>query len=240
MLATPRIRFSFLVIITDSQTHDGALIKRGTTDTIMVSSRKVMKILTACILGGSVATIVLSFYTALLTGYQYGPVTSFRTYNGILTGSAFVLAIVILAGMLTVHRIDASSQQVLRSVQEALQSETGWSVPDSNVMEAVEEMLEQTPNSPKAEWLKRSVNEFKELQQFRRDIKALVAAPVGLLSAIFAISAWALPATETFLQHLYYLNTTFLFFVTYGMVVAVASVIAAVLVMISAKTVASA
>lgn len=198
-----------------------------------------MKILTGCVLGGSVATILLSFYTAMVTGYRYGPVTSFQTYNGILTGSAFVLAIVILAGIMTVHRIDGASRQVLRSVQEALQSDAGWSVPDARVTEAVEEVLKHTPNSPKADWLRKSVQEYEELQNLRKDIKILVTAPVGLLSAIFAISAWALPAT-TFLQNLYLLNTTFLFFVTYGMVVAVASVIAAVLVMLTARTVASA
>jgi hypothetical protein len=195
-----------------------------------------MKILTACILGGSVATIVLSFYAAWTTGYQYGTLTSFRTYNGILTGSALILATVILAGILTVHRVDTSSRRILKSVKETIESETGWSVPDSMVIGAVEEAIKQTPNNPKAEWLRQSLKEYEELRQFRQDIKALTAAPVGLISAIFAISAWALPATETFLQNLHLLNTTFLFFVTYGMVVAVASVIAAVLVMITART----
>ncbi|MFQ5838263.1 MAG: hypothetical protein ACE5HJ_05715 [Thermoplasmata archaeon] len=201
----------------------------------MANSHRVMKILTASILSGSVATIVLSIYAALVTGYHYGALTSFRTYNGILTGSAFILAIVLLAGFLTVHRVDASSQQILKSVRNVVQSETGWTVSNSRVKEAVGEVLQQAPNSPKAEWLRQTVEEYEDLQRFRRDMKHLLAAPVGLLSAIFAISAWALPATEAFLQGFYYVNTALLFFVTYGMVVAVASVIAAALVMLTAR-----
>ncbi len=201
----------------------------------MAKTRKVLRILTVCIWAASIATVALSFYTAQLTGYNYGPLNSFRTYNGVLTGSAFVLAIVVLAGLLTIHRVDASSQQLVRSMGDALGVDASLPVRVSEVEATVEEELRQTPNSPKGQWLRTAVEEYHGLQSFRRDMKTLLAAPVGLLSAIFAVSAWALPA-ETFLQNFYVLNTTLLFFVTYGMVVAVASVIAATLVMLSART----
>ncbi|MCJ2519935.1 MAG: hypothetical protein LN412_03170 [Candidatus Thermoplasmatota archaeon] len=198
----------------------------------MPKNRRFLKIVTASIWAGSIATIALSFYTARATGYEYAPLTSFRTYNGILTGSAFALAIIMISGILTMHRVDASSQRLVKSMREALEPNY-LPVNVSQIQVAANEEFEQRPNSSKAQWLHQTLKEYHDLQIFRRDIKSLLAAPVGLLSAIFAISAWALPATEVFLQGSVYLNTTLLFFVTYGMVLAIASVIIAVLVMLS-------
>ncbi len=201
----------------------------------MAKSRRLLRIVTSVVWSASIATVALSLYTAHMTGYHYGSLVSFRTYNGILIGSAFVLAIVLLAGILTIHRIDAASQRLVKSMGEAVHTSSGLPVSVSELQTAVNEKVERTPNSAKAQGLQQALEEYRALQTLRRDMRSLMAAPVGLLSAIFAVSAWALPATEGFLQSFGLLNTTLVFFVSYGMVVAVVSAIAAALLMLSAR-----
>ncbi len=201
----------------------------------MVDFSRALRVLTVIIWAASAATIAVSFYAANVVDYHYLPGTSFNTYNSILTGSALVLALVILTGIVTLHRVDTSSQQVLGAIGESLDLEGVLPLKASVVQGAVERELREAPNSSKTEWLQRAFDEYSGLQRLRRDVKSLLAAPVGLLAAIFAISAWALPATEVFLNTLSVLNTTLLFFVTYGMVVAIVAVIAATLVLFSTR-----
>lgn len=201
----------------------------------MVDFSRGLRILTAIIWAASAATVVLSFYIATVVDYHYLPVTSFNTYNSILTGSALVLALIILAGIVTLHRVDTSTQQVLRSIGDGLDLQAVLPMEASMVQAAVEREARETPNSSKSQWLQRAFEEYQGLQRLRKDIKSLLAAPVGLLAAIFGISAWALPATEVFLNTFSVLNTTLMFFVTYGMVVAIASVIVAALVLLSTR-----
>ncbi|MFQ6013456.1 MAG: hypothetical protein ACE5LS_07420 [Thermoplasmata archaeon] len=167
-----------------------------------------------------------------MTGYEYTPLASFRTYNGILTASVFALAMVILAGIVTMYRVDGASRRLVKSMAKTLEP-SGLPLKVAEIEAAVDWELKQAPNSAKAQRLDQALEEYHGLRRFRKGIKSLLAAPVGLLSAIFAISAWALPATEVFLQNFVYLNTALLFFVTYGMVIAIASVIVAVLAMLS-------
>lgn len=191
----------------------------------------VLRVMAFVVWGVSIATVVLSIYSANATGYNYDPVVSSRTYNGILVGSAFALAIIILASVLTIYRIDSDSQQLLRTVSVAL-GMGAFPVRPEELDTILKEEVKWSPNSPRTQRVKRTLGEYWKLQDFRRNLRALVAAPVGLLSAIFAISSWALPA-ETFLRSVAVLNTTLLFFITYGMVVAVASVIIAALAMLT-------
>ncbi len=201
----------------------------------MVDFSRGLRILTAIIWAASAAVVILSFYTANVVDYQYQPITSFNTYNSILTSSALVLAVIILAGIVTLQRVDTSSQQVLRSISEGLDLDAVLPVKASVVKATVEKELRETPNSSRTQWLRRAFEEYEGLQRLRKDVKSLLAAPAGLLAAIFGISAWALPATEVFLNTFSILNTTLLFIVTYGMVVAIASVIVAALVLFSAR-----
>ncbi len=208
------------------------LIRRDLKRTNMAKSHKILRIVTAVVWAASIATVALSLYVAHATGYHYAPLQSFRTYNGILTGSAFVLAIVLLAGVLTIQRVDTTMERLFESMGEGLFVGSGRPADVSELQTAVNERVQQTSNTAQAQRLQQSLEEYTSLQSFRRNLKSLIAAPVGLLSAIFAVSAWALPA-ETFLQNLALLNTTLLFFVTYGMVVAIASAAAAALLMLS-------
>lgn len=198
----------------------------------MARSWNLLRLLTVVVWVASVATVGLSFYTAQVTGYQYGALTSFRTYNGILTGSAFVMAIVLLVGVLTLHRVDRTSRDLLQELRESVGS-GGSSSPD-RLREAVREELAQTPNSVTRQDLEQSLEAYESAVTLRRDLRVLIAAPVGLLSAIFAVSAWALPATEVFLQSVPWLNTSLLFFVSYGMVVAAASALLVMWVLLAA------
>ncbi|MFQ5802852.1 MAG: hypothetical protein ACE5JQ_08175 [Candidatus Methylomirabilales bacterium] len=191
-----------------------------------------LKIVAAAIWAASIAAVGLSFYSAQVTGYEYTPLASFRTYNGILTASVLALAMVILAGILTMHRVGNASRRLVKSMAETLEP-SGLPLKVVEIQAAVDRELKRAPNSAKAQRLDEALEEYHGLRKFRRDIKTLLAAPVGLLSAIFAISAWALPATEVFLQSFVYLNTALLFFVTYGMVIAIAAAIVAVLAMLS-------
>lgn len=201
----------------------------------MVDFSKGLRILTTLIWVAAAATVVLSFVVANVVDYQYHPITSFNTYNTVLTGSALVLALIILAGLVTLQRVDAASQRVLRSLGEGLGFEAGLPVPASVVQATVEKELRETPNSSQSDWLRRTHEEYEGLQTLRKDIRSLLAAPAGLLAAIFAISAWALPATEVFLNSLSVLNTTLLFFVTYGLVVAIAAFVVVALVLLSTR-----
>ncbi len=197
------------------------------------------KVMASVVWAASAATVVLSLITAQVTGYQYGALASFRTYNGILTGSAFVLAIVLLVGVLTLHRVDRAARDLLREMGQELGTPALPSAPD-RLREAVKKGLAQTPNLASEQDVERSLEAYESATRLRRDLRVLIAAPAGLLSAIFAVSAWALPATEGLLQNVPWLNTSLLFFVSYGMVVAAASALLVMWVLLSADRRASA
>lgn len=202
-------------------------------DPAMANRWNLPRIMAAIVWTASAAVVGLAFYTARITGYEYGALASFRAYNGILAGSAFVLAVVLLVGVLTFVRVDRTARALLRQMGEELGTGALPSAPD-RLKGAVRAELAQTPNLATTQDLERSLKAYESAVRLRRDLRVLVAAPVGLLSAIFAVSAWALPATEGLLQSLPWLNTSLLFFVSYGMVVAAASALLVMWVLLSA------
>ncbi len=204
----------------------------------MVSIRRVMRALAATIVIGSILTVVLSFYMASQTGYEYAPLVSFRTYNGILVGSALVLIGTLTAGLLTMLRVDTQARSVLLGVETKLRREVEWPVSTRDAERLAREFVTQGPESAATVAISEDLKVHDQLTLFRTGLRTLLAAPLGLLAAIFGISAWALPA-EVFLQNLPLVNTTLLFFVSYGLVVAVAAVVAVVAVMLSTRAVAS-
>ncbi|MCJ2555155.1 MAG: hypothetical protein LN410_03015, partial [Candidatus Thermoplasmatota archaeon] len=183
-------------------------------------------------------TVVLSFYMASQTGYEYAPLVSFRTYNSVLVGSALVLIGTLTAGLLTLLRVDAQGRSVLLGVETKLRREVEWPVSTRDAERLAREFVTQGPESAATVAISEDLKVHDQLTLFRTGLRTLLAAPLGLLAAIFGISAWALPA-EVFLQNLPLVNTTLLFFVSYGLVVAVAAVVAVVAVMLSTRAVAS-
>ncbi|MDX1534820.1 MAG: hypothetical protein R3291_04300 [Thermoplasmata archaeon] len=204
----------------------------------MVNIRRVMRALAATILAASVLTVALSFYMASQTGYEYAPLASFRTYNGVLVGSALVLIGTLAAGLLTLLRVDNNARSVLLGVETKLRREVDWPVSTQDAKRLAREFVTQGPETAATVAISEDLKVHDQLTQFRQDLRTLLVAPLGLLAAIFGISAWALPA-EVFLQNLHLVNTTLLFFVTYGLVVAVAAVVAVVAVMLSTRAVPS-
>ncbi len=204
----------------------------------MVSIRRVMRALAATIVIGSILTVVLSFYMASQTGYEYAPLVSFRTYNGILVGSALVLIGTLTAGLLTMLRVDTQARSVLLGVETKLRREVEWPVSTRDAERLAREFVTQGPESAATVAISEDLKVHDQLTLFRTGLRTLLAAPLGLLAAIFGISAWALPA-EVFLQNLPLVNTTLLLFVSYGLVVAVAAVVAVIAVMLSTRAVAS-
>lgn len=208
----------------------------GTRTRDMVNIRRVMRVLAATIVAGSVLTVVLSFYMASETGFEYAPLVSFRTYNGVLVGSALVLVGTLAAGLLTLLRVDNSTRSALLGVETKLRREVDWPVSTQDAKRLAREFVTEGPETAATVAISKDLEVHDQLAQFRQDLRILLIAPLGLLAAIFGISAWALPA-EVFLQNLHVVNTTLLFFVTYGLVVAVAAVVAVVAVMLSARAV---
>ncbi len=197
-----------------------------------------MRALAATIVIGSILTVVLSFYMASQTGYEYAPLVSFRTYNGILVGSALVLIGTLTAGLLTMLRVDTQARSVLLGVETKLRREVEWPVSTRDAERLAREFVTQGPESAATVAISEDLKVHDQLTLFRTGLRTLLAAPLGLLAAIFGISAWALPA-EVFLQNLPLVNTTLLLFVSYGLVVAVAAVVAVIAVMLSTRAVAS-
>ncbi len=197
-----------------------------------------MRALATTIVVGSIITVVLSFYMASQTGYEYAPLVSFRTYNSVLVGSALVLIGTLTAGLLTMLRVDAQGRSVLLGVETKLRREVDWPVSTRDAERLAREFVTQGPESAATVAISEDLKVHDQLSRFRTGLRTLLAAPLGLLAAIFGISAWALPA-EVFLQNLPLVNTTLLFFVSYGLVVAVAAVVAVVAVMLSTRAVAS-
>ncbi len=204
----------------------------------MVSIRRVMRVLATTIVVGSILTVVLSFYMASQTGYEYAPLLSFRTYNGVLVGSALVLIGTLTAGLLTLLRVDAQGRSVLLGVETKLRREVDWPVSTRDAERLAREFVTQGPETAATVAISEDLKVHDQLIRFRTGLRTLLAAPLGLLAAIFGISAWALPA-EVFLQNLPLVNTTLLFFVSYGLVVAVAAVVAVVAGMLSTRADAS-
>ncbi|MFQ5919946.1 MAG: hypothetical protein ACE5I4_07900, partial [Thermoplasmata archaeon] len=200
----------------------------------MVNIRRVMRALAWTIVAGSILTVVLSFYMASQTGYEYAPLVSFRTYNGVLVGSALVLVGTLAAGLLTLLRVDNNARSVLLGVETKLRREVDWPVSTQDAKRLAREFVTQGPETAATVAISEDLKVHDQLTRFRQDLRTLLVAPLGLLAAIFGISAWALPA-EVFLQNLHMVNTTLLFFVTYGLVVAVAAVVAVVAVMLSTR-----
>ncbi len=197
-----------------------------------------MRALATTIVVGSILTVVLSFYMASQTGYEYAPLVSFRTYNSVLVGSALVLIGTLTAGLLTMLRVDAQGRSVLLGVETKLRREVDWPVSTRDAERLAREFVTQGPETAATVAISEDLKVHDQLIRFRTGLRTLLAAPLGLLAAIFGISAWALPA-EVFLQNLPLVNTTLLFFVSYGLVVAVAAVVAVVAVMLSTRAVAS-
>ncbi len=204
----------------------------------MVSIRRVMRALATTIVAGSILTVVLSFYMASQTGYEFAPLVSFRTYNGVLVGSALVLLGTLTAGLLTLLRVDAQGRSLLLGVETKLRREVDWPVSTRDAERLAREFVTQGPETAATVAIGEDLKVHDQLTRFRTGLRTLLAAPLGLLAAIFGISAWALPA-EVFLQNLPLVNATLLFFVSYGLVVAVAAVVAVVAVMLSTRAVAS-
>jgi hypothetical protein len=204
----------------------------------MTNIRRIMRALATTIVVGSILTVVLSFYMASQTGYEYAPLVSFRTYNGVLVGSALVLIGTLTAGLLTLLRVDTQARSVLLSVETKLRREVDWPVSTRDAERLAREFVTQGPETAATVAVSEDLKVHDQLTRFRTDLRTLLVAPLGLLAAIFGISAWALPA-EAFLQNLPLVNTTLLFFVSYGLVVAVAAVVAVVAVMLSTRAVAS-
>jgi hypothetical protein len=204
----------------------------------MVNIRRVMRTLAWTIIAGSILTVVLSFYMASQTGYEYAPLVSFRTYNGVLVGSALVLVGTLAAGLLTLMRVDNNARSVLLGVETKLRREVDWPVSTQDAKRLAREFVTQGPETAATVAISEDLKVHDQLTRFRQDLRTLLVVPLGLLAAIFGISAWALPA-EVFLQNLHLVNTTLLFFVTYGLVVAVAAVVAVVAIMLSTRAVAS-
>jgi hypothetical protein len=204
----------------------------------MVNIRRVMRALAMTIVVGSVLTVVLSLYVASQTGYEYAPLVSFRTYNGVLVGSALVLIGTLAAGLLTLLRVDNDARSVRLAVETKLRREVDWPVSTQDADRLAREFVNQGPETAATQAISEDLQVYDRLTRFRQDLRTLLAAPLGLLAAIFAISAWALPA-EAFLQNLQTVNTTLLFFVSYGLVVAVAAVVAVVSVLLSTRAIAT-
>ncbi|MFQ5553250.1 MAG: hypothetical protein ACE5EW_05990 [Thermoplasmata archaeon] len=204
----------------------------------MANIRRVMRALAVSIVVGSLLTVVLSFYVASETGYAYAPLVSFRTYNGVLVASALVLVGTLGAGLLTLLRVDNHARSVLLGVETKLRREVDWPVSNQDAERLAREFVTQGPETAATQAISKDLKVYDKLTRFRQDLRTLLAAPLGLLAAIFGISAWALPA-EVFLQNVHVVNTTLLFFVSYGLVVAVAAVVAVVSVLLSTRAVAT-
>lgn len=200
----------------------------------MIASHRVLRILALTILAASVATVGLSFYAAHVTGYDYAPLNTFRTYTGVLYGSALVMVGVLLGGVLTVTRVDSAAREILGSLRDRLRQELNWPVPRSQVRRLAREYVDHGGEGLARDEVGQELAEYEALVAYARNLRSLLAAPVGLLAAIFAIASWALPA-ETFLHNVPVLNTTLVFFVTYGTVVAAAAVLVTAVVMLSVR-----
>ena len=80
-----------------------------------------------------------------------------------------------------------------------------------------------------AEDVQEALRERSGLNRVKSWANRLFALPVLVMSLIVGISLWAIPASEAFLVSNVTLNTTLLFFTSYGTLFAVSSLLAAIL-----------
>lgn len=65
-----------------------------------------------------------------------------------------------------------------------------------------------------------AIRERRALIARRSGLSKIMGGPLGMLAALVAMSAWAIPATDTFLAGMTDLNTSLIFTATYGGVIA--------------------
>ena len=191
---------------------------------------KALKISFVVLLAALAAIFPLSVAAAFATGFDYGQLATQSAYPTLAKGLAPVLGAAVLGLILSAHsrrsKIDAIERSLLRFLESRGLPSQEW---DEDLEEVLRSRADLGQYGRHGEEIQRALSARNELQRAKAWAARLLALPVLGLTLIVGLSLWAVPASEGFLLHQDALNTTLLFFTSYGTVVAMASLVAAFL-----------
>ena len=183
------------------------------------------------LLAALAATFPLSAAAAVVSGYEYGRVTTQAAYPALVKGLAPVLGAAVLGLILTAHSLRTRIDGIERAILRFLEGHGEWAIRewDEDLEQALRSGANPGKYGPQGEEVQEALRARNGLQRSKAWAVRLFALPVLGLSLIVGLALWAVPASEVFLLYQVTLNTTLLFFTSYGTLVAMASLLAAFL-----------
>lgn len=183
------------------------------------------------LVAGLAAVVALSVLMAMSTGYTYGYEIRSWTYPSVAKGLGAVLGAAILAVLILSHSLKSKEERIEQGLLRWMDLNTdylprGW---DQEVESVLEEGVEVGNFGADGFQVQEALEDRRAIRRLRSLLVRLMAVPISASTVIVAVSIWAVPAVGAFLQTQAFLNTTLIFLVSYGSLVAVGSFIAGLL-----------
>ncbi len=192
-------------------------------------AERALKISFTVLLAVLAASFPISLVAALTTGFEYGPAATQAAYPTLAMGLAPVLGAAVLGLILTAHslraRIDGIERGLLRFLDRRGEWATrGW---DEDLEETLRSRVDLGQFAGEEGEVQEALQARDRLLRMKAWTVRLFSLPVFGLSLIVGLSLWAVPASAAFLFQQVVLNTTLLFFTSYGAMVSIAALLTA-------------
>lgn len=177
------------------------------------------------------AVAAASAYVALDLGYVYTEEVRLALYPALAKGLAPLLGVAVAAALVAGTALRRQADRIEQGLLRWVDAQGGW-VPQA-WDEEVELTLVQGVQTGQFGYDGAAVQEalvaHQNLLRRRAWAVRLLGVPVTGLAAMVGFSLWAIPASGAFLGSQVLLNTTFVFFTTYGLFVVAAALVIALL-----------
>lgn len=184
-------------------------------------------------LAALLALLGMSAYFAYTTGYSYGPTIRLGTYTAIAKGLGGVLGAALLAVIIVSLSLRMKQSGLEQALLRWLERNGEWA--GRQYDEVMEMNLRQrigSVDSQEAIQVENALRERTLTEKLRKYATRLLAVPVVALAILVGISLWSVLASGAFLDNFPLLNTAFIFLVSYGTVLALTTLVAALVIVL--------
>lgn len=173
----------------------------------------------------------VSAYMAMELGYTYERAIRQAFYPALAQGLGPVVGLALLGLLAADHVFRTRIGQVENGLMRWVDAQGSWSPPawDEEVERALVEGVQLGSFGYEGAEIQEALASRRSLLRERAWSVRLFALPLVALSAMAGFALWAVPAAGSFLEAQALLNTSFVFFISYGLPVALASLVAALL-----------
>lgn len=184
-------------------------------------------------LAALLALLGMSAYFAYTTGYSYGPTIRLGMYTAIAKGLGGVLGAALLAVIIVSLSLRMKQSGLEQALLRWLERNGEWA--GRQYDEVMEMNLRQrigSVDSQEAIQVENALRERTLTEKLRKYATRLLAVPVVALAILVGISLWSVLASGAFLDNFPLLNTAFIFLVSYGTVLALTTLVAALVIVL--------